>query len=161
MSHFPSSENIITCFGNENNQINYISCWKKENSSHFHPFISGMLSNCNWEEFALGRFPINLIKMDLYLFLSSNSTMHPSSYKHLMLDSVNPLKGLKVQDGKESWAAEMKPLNVSWKRHHLTGQWSKWTVCMIIANPCSKLWDLEMLLSAPLIQANSASSQHN
>lgn len=68
MSHFPSFENIITCFGNENNQINYISCWKKENSSHFHPFISGMLSNCNWEEFALGRFPINLIKMDLYLF---------------------------------------------------------------------------------------------
>lgn len=61
-----------------------------------------MLSNCNWEEFALGRFPINLIKMDLYLFLSSNSTMHPSSYKHLMLDSMNPLKGLKVQDGKES-----------------------------------------------------------
>lgn len=68
MSHFASFENIIACLDNENNQINYILCGKKENSSLFRPFISGMRSNCSWEEFALGRFPINLIKIDLYLF---------------------------------------------------------------------------------------------
>lgn len=68
MSHFASFENIITWFDTENNQINYIWCWKKANSSPCHPFISGVLSNCNWEEFAFGSFPINLIKIELYFF---------------------------------------------------------------------------------------------
>jgi len=56
-----------------------------------------------------------------------------------MADGMNTLKGLKAGDGKERRAAEMRTFNVSWKRHRLTGQGSKWTVCMIIANPCSKI----------------------
>lgn len=70
---------------------------KKENSSPCHPFISGVLSNCNWEEFAFGSFPINLIKIELYFFeaVIQQCIWH----KHHMSDSMNSLK---VQDGKES-----------------------------------------------------------
>ena len=55
----------------------------------------------------------------------------------------------------------MKTRSVSGKRPQLTGRCRKRTVCEIIANRCGELGDLEMLLSAPLIQANSAGSPRN
>lgn len=135
MSLFPSFENIITCFDNENNQTSYILCWKKENSSPWHPFISGVLSNRNWEEFAVGRFPINLIKIGFYFFFYDNAySVSTIRQAPQILQRAWQFK-LDKKAEQQKW----KPFNASWKRHHLTGRCSKRTVCSIIADRCSKL----------------------